>query len=137
MNKHIYLSFVFYFFFAGNIEAQQQSPVEYGSGLKVNLSEDESKYFRLITWHQVWIDMQNKSTPDGREKFTATPMLRRSRFLMYAQISDRFLILTHFGLNNLTLDCLDPTGYSSQTQLFMHDAWVEFKVFEKLYLGGG
>jgi len=137
MKKFLFFLLVSYLFFSEDTLAQQQPPVEYGDGLKVNLSEDKSKYFRLITWHQIWIDLQKKPAPDGDEKLTATPMLRRSRILLYAQLSDRFLILTHFGLNNLTPDCLDPTGFSSQTQLFMHDAWVEFKIFKPLYLGGG
>jgi hypothetical protein len=116
----------------------QKPPSEYGGGLKVALSEDGQKYFRLITWHQFWLDLRNTSDPiTGEDKFTATPMLRRSRMLLYAQLSERFLILTHFGLNNLTPGGMDPLGYSPQAQLFMHDAWVEFKVNENLFLGGG
>ena len=122
------------FFF---VQGQQTPPAEYGSGLKVSLSEDGKKYFRLITWHQFWLDMKESPQPDGSNQFTATPMLRRSRFLMFAQLSDRFLIVTHFGLNNLTPAGLHPTGQSSQAQLFMHDAWAEFKVTDWLYLGGG
>lgn len=118
--------------------AQQKIPADYGSGLKVSLSEDGQKYFRLITWHQVWLDMKNQTDPiSGEDRFTVTPMLRRSRFLMFAQLTDRFLIVTHFGLNNLTPAGLDPVGYSAQAQLFMHDAWAEFKVNDYLYLGGG
>lgn len=116
--------------------AQQKAPAEYGGGLKVNLNEDGSKYFRLIAWTQFWLDMKNQNV-NGEDRFTATPMLRRSRLLFYAQLSDRFLILTHFGLNNLTPAGMDPTGQSSQAQLFLHDAWVEYKVFDQLYLGGG
>ena len=116
----------------------QKPPSEYGSGLKVSLSEDGQKYFRLITWHQVWLDMKNQTDAlTGEDQFTVTPMLRRSRFLMFAQLTDRFLIVTHFGLNSLTPSGLDPTGQSSQAQLFMHDAWAEFKVNDYLYLGGG
>lgn len=116
--------------------AQQKAPTEYGSGLKVNLSEKGDKYFRLITWHQFWLDGKTESV-NGEDKFTVTPMLRRSRFLMFAQLTDRFLILTHFGLNNLTPSGMHPVGHSPQAQLFMHDAWVEFKVTDNLYLGGG
>ena len=124
-------------FSCGLLKAQQKVPSEYGSGLKVSLDASGEKYFRLITWHQFWLDMQNVKTPSGEDQFTATPMLRRSRFLIYAQLSDRFLIMTHFGLNNLTPAGLDPTGQSSQAQLFMHDAYVEYKVMPWLYLGGG
>jgi len=137
MKKTTRLAFMALVLFATSAMAQQKSPTEYGGGLKVNLSEDGQKYFRLILWSQVWLDMKNQKTLAGEDKFTATPMLRRSRFLMYAQLTDRFLILTHFGLNNLTPAGLDPTGQSSQAQLFLHDAWTEFKVNEHLYFGGG
>lgn len=120
-----------------NAYGQQTPPAEYGGGLKVSLSDDGSKYFRLITWHQFWLDMNETTNNAGEDQWTATPMLRRSRFLLYAQLTDRFLILTHFGLNSLTPAGLDPTGQSSQAQLFMHDAWVEYKVFDQLYVGGG
>jgi hypothetical protein len=114
--------------------AQQATPTEYDSGLKVSLNTNGTKYFRLITWHQFWLITNSLNAED---KLTLTPMLRRSRFLMYAQLSERFLILTHFGLNNLTPAGTDPFGYSPQAQIFMHDAWVEFKVIDQLYLGGG
>ena len=132
------VSVIVFVFFTLSAIAQEQKkkvPTEYGSGLKVNFNEDGSKYFRLITWHQFWLNGQLPA--NSSDEFTLTPSLRRSRFLMFAQLSDRFLILTHFGLNNLSASGLDPTGQSSSAQLFMHDAWVEYKVFDFLYLGGG
>ena len=109
----------------------QKNAAPYGSGLKVSLNEDGSKYYRLITWHQAWLqaDMANPTM--------VTPSLRRSRYLMFAQINDRFLILTHFGLNSLSPAKMDPTGQSSGAQLFMHDAWGEWKVNKHLYVGSG
>ena len=109
----------------------QQNAAPYGSGLKVSLNDEGSQYFRLITWHQAWLQA-NLEDPG-----LITPSLRRSRLLMFAQISDRFLILTHFGLNSLTPAKMDPTGQSSAAQLFMHDAWCEWKVNDKLYVGSG
>jgi len=64
--------------------------------------------------------------------------LRRSRMLAYAQISDRFLILTHFGLNNLSAGNMDALGNRSDgPQLFMHDAWGEYKFSDYIFVGGG
>jgi hypothetical protein len=120
------------FLFSAN--AQDKPPTEYGSGLKVDLNEGGSKYVRFITWHQFWLTSNSFNSGDDLE---LSMRLRRSRFLAFAQISDRFLILTHFGLNNLTPSGLDPTGQSSQAQLFMHDAWAEFKINDYLYMGGG
>lgn len=111
----------------------QGSP-DYSGGLKVKLNDDGSKYFRLISWHQAWLTAAENS----EENYKVNASLRRSRYLMFAQINDRFLILTHFGLNSLNASNMDPVGKSSSAQLFMHDAWVDYKVFEKkLHLGAG
>jgi len=103
--------------------------------LQVKLDESGDKYIRFITWHQMW--MQGASEQKG-PKFS----IRRSRFLAYAQISDRFLMLTHFGLNNLTAATLTANPNSRQDNqssfLFLHDAWAEFAVVQKkLYVGSG
>lgn len=103
--------------------------------LKLNLNEDGSKYIRFITWHQVWATTQNFQTSDP---FSLATSLRRSRVLLFAQVSPRFLILTHFGLNSLNVGNMNATGVQSDgPQLFLHDAWTEFKVADWLYLGGG
>lgn len=104
--------------------------------LKLNLNDDGSKYVRFIMWHQVWATSNNLS--DNSSDFSVTPSIRRSRFLAYAQISPRFLILTHWGLNGLTPNNLTSLGNNGNApQLFLHDAWGEFKVADELYIGGG
>ncbi len=115
----------------------QGSP-DYTGGLTVPLNENGSKYFRLISWHQVWATAQK----DDQNQLQTDFLLRRSRVLMYAQINDRFLINTHFGLNNLGPDNMGangPVGEPGQSgQLFLHDAWVQYAVLKgKLDLGGG
>lgn len=103
--------------------------------LKLNLNEDGSKYIRFITWHQMWL--QGGSEQDGLRK-----SIRRSRFLAYAEISPRFLILTHWGLNslgagNLTANPNSQTA-NNRSLLFLHDAWAEFAVVPgKLHVGSG
>lgn len=125
------LLFVFLFSLTTVMSYGQKNAAPYSGGLKVSLNEDGSKYFRLITWHQAWLQ-SDMSSP-----LQINPTLRRSRMLMFAQINDRFLILTHFGLNNLRPTNMDPTGQSSAAQLFMHDAWGEWKVNDHLYIGSG
>jgi len=102
--------------------------------LQFKLNEDGSKYIRFITWHQMWL--QGTSEQKG-PKF----LIRRSRFLAYAQISPRFLILTHFGLNGLGAKGMtgNPNGEDkNNSTLFLHDAWAEFAVVpQKLYIGSG
>ena len=103
--------------------------------LKLNLNEDGSKYIRFITWHQMWL--QGKSDQSG-PKFS----IRRSRFLAYAQISPKFLILTHWGLNSLGAGNITANPNSqvanNRSLLFLHDAWAEFAVVPgKLHIGSG
>ncbi len=117
---------------------QGQGSIDYKGGLKVKLSEDGSKYFRLITWHQMWATTQNMATDPGGMQLSTDFRLRRSRFLMFAQINKRFLVLTHFGLNNLSTASMDPVGKGAGAQIFMHDAWADFTVIPKvLHVGGG
>ncbi|WP_461587099.1 hypothetical protein [Winogradskyella sp.] len=103
--------------------------------LQLKLNEDGSKYVRFIMWHQLWMEANS-----NRESLRYS--IRRSRFLAYAQISPRFLILTHFGLNNLNAGNLtaNPNTQSSNQSslLFLHDAWAEFAVEPgKLHVGTG
>ena len=102
--------------------------------LTLKLSEDGKKYVRFITWHQMWATFSQGAEDNIQTEFR----LRRSRFLAFAQVSPRFLILTHFGLNNLTSASMDALGFQDGAQLFMHDAWAEYRVVDKfLYIGGG
>ena len=104
--------------------------------LVLKLDDSGHKYIRFITWHQVWATSQNLS--DENADFRITPSIRRSRILAFAQVSPRFLILTHFGLNGLTPDNLSSLGNNGNApQLFLHGAWTEFKVADPLYIGGG
>ncbi|MBL7809136.1 MAG: porin [Saprospiraceae bacterium] len=130
--------------------------------LTLKLNEDGSKYVRFIMWHQFWMtatqnnpdtrDVQGKLI-DGSENadgaWSTDIALRRSRFLAYAQISPRAMILTHWGINNQSFigGGTPPNGPNATTTasnngkkpaLFIHDAWTEFEVSKnKLYLGAG
>ncbi|MEZ4950147.1 MAG: hypothetical protein R2784_12270 [Saprospiraceae bacterium] len=102
----------------------------------VKLNDDGSKYVRFIIWHQQWLTSNNLSAENS--KFQVNSLARRSRFLAFAQVSPRFLILTHFGLNNLSTGNMTSLGNNGDgPQFFLHDAWTEFKVADQLYIGGG
>ncbi|MCB0553344.1 MAG: porin [Phaeodactylibacter sp.] len=119
-------------------EAQKPEVDHSYKPLTLKLSEDGNKYVRFIIWHQQWVQTNNLAVEDS--KLQLTSLVRRSRFLAYAQISPRFLILTHFGLNGLTPDNLTSLGNNGDSpQLFLHDAWTEFKVSNDnaLFIGGG
>ncbi|MCI4667838.1 MAG: porin [Bacteroidia bacterium] len=132
MMKTIY-KFVLLFVLASlvSIAAHGQYSPDYKGGLKVSLNDEGTKYVRFITWHQMWATFSNDQV-----NFS----LRRSRFLAFAKINDRFLILTHFGLNNLSPAQMGtaapvPSG-SGNGRFFMHDAWADVTVV-KGYLNVG
>lgn len=104
--------------------------------LTLSLSEDGQQYVRFIIWHQQWMVTNNLAVPDAKTQ--VTHMVRRSRFLAYSQLHPKILILTHWGLNNLTPQGMTALGNDGDPpQLFLHDAWTEFKVNDALYIGGG
>jgi hypothetical protein len=130
--------------------------------LTLKINEDGSKYVRFIIWHQMWATatQNNPDTRDARGElidgsdgsksaWSTDVALRRSRFLAYAQISPRALILTHWGINNQSFidgasrpngpnDASVLSNRGKKPALFMHDLWTEFEIKkDKLYLGAG
>lgn len=112
--------------------------------LTLRLNEDGTKYLRLIMWHQFWV-RATENNP-GTASITGEPAahsfdigLRRSRMLALAQISPRFLILTHFGINNQTFaNGGAPGAGPKKPGMFIHDAWTEYALVQnKLHLGAG
>ncbi|MEL6862876.1 MAG: porin [Bacteroidota bacterium] len=104
--------------------------------LTIKLDKSGKKYIRFITWHQMWVTSNNLTADDQRTQFSAS--IRRSRFLAFAQVSPKFLILTHWGLNGLTSGNLNALGNQGNgPQLFLHGAWTEFKLTNELYVGAG
>lgn len=118
----------------GAQETKSTYPVSNYKPLKIDISENV--YIRFIIWHQQWVQSNNLKADDS--KFQLTSLARRSRVLAYAQISPRFLILTHFGLNGLSQNNMSSLGNNGDgSQLFLHGAWTEFKVVDQLYIGTG
>lgn len=117
--------------------AQEAGDVDHSyKPLKLNLNEDGSKYVRFIMWHQLWVTSNNLSDENANAQLSTS--IRRSRFLAFSQISPRFLILTHFGLNGLSPNNLTSLGSNGNSpQLFLHDAWAEFMLSKSLYVGAG
>ncbi|MEM6380571.1 MAG: hypothetical protein AAF705_20470, partial [Bacteroidota bacterium] len=120
---------------AAKTKKEKKEPATY-KPMTVKLSDDGSKYLRLIMWHQIWATTNNLAVEDSKTQLNTS--IRRSRILAYAQISPRFLILTHFGLNGLNTGNLTSLGSNGNApQFFLHGAWAEFKVNDHLYMGGG
>lgn len=125
------------------IDVRAQGYDYYGEGIKLKFGEDSAKYIRFITWHQIWTRMSEHnagSTRLGQDAPTSFDFgVRRSRFMAYAQVTDRFLVLTHFGINNQTALSGGMNGRDGQrAPFFMHDAWADFKLFKDyLHVGAG
>jgi hypothetical protein len=119
--------------------AFSQGSPDYGGGLKVNINEDGSKYFRIISWAQFWAQHNSDKPLDsnGNEQEDLNFSLRRARILMYSQINKDFLILTHFGLNSLNGDNMSPTGVKDNSQLFFHDVWAQYSLGKNNAIGAG
>jgi len=116
-----------------------QGSSEYGGGLKVNINQEGSNYFRIITWAQFWAQ-HNPDKPldaNGHEQEDLTFSIRRARLLLYAQLNKEFLIVTHIGLNSLNADNMSPTGTKDNAQFFLHDAYVQYNLGKKHALGAG
>lgn len=117
----------------------QGSP-DYGGGLKFNLNPEGTKYMRFIAWNQIWLrsSEMNPGTMIGDEALTKQEdiSLRRLRLLAYAQISPRYMIVTHIGINNQTFinggasgsGGTGGYGNGKKPGLFFHDAWNEYAV---------
>jgi len=133
-----------------------QGSSEYGSGIKINLNPEGDKYMRIIAWNQIWIrDTENNpgSAINGESVSSTTDIgNRRLRMLAYAQFSERYKIVTHFGVNNQTFinggaaGSTGTGGYGAGKKpgLFFHDAWNEYTIILpkennpfSLTLGGG
>lgn len=113
----------------------------YGKGIKFNLTDNGESWVRFIAWTQVWLRMihNNPGTMvDGEEKdVDFDVMLRRVRMLFFGQLTDRVMMLTHFGINNQTFNNNAFVDDNTPT-FFVHDAWVQFEAIKRhLYIGGG
>lgn len=133
----------------------QGSP-DYGGGMKFNINPEGTKYMRFITWNQIWMRSaeMNPGTLVGDEPASRQEDIgmRRLRLLAYAQISPRYMIVTHIGINNQTFinggasGSAGTGGYGAGKKpgIFFHDAWNEYAVVLpkenkpfSLSLGGG
>lgn len=120
--------------------AFSQGSPDYGGGMKFNLNPEGTKYMRFITWNQIWMrsSEMNPGTMIGEQGVNTQEDigLRRLRLLAYAQISPRYMIVTHIGINNQTFINGGASGSSGtggygagkKPGIFFHDAWNEYAV---------
>lgn len=117
------------------VDAQESSEKE-KIELVYSFNEAGTHYVRATGLAQVWLrntQMNPGTTIDGYDKENYTDIsIRRLRFQLYGQLTDRVFFYTQFGMNNFNFHSTKYQG------AFFHDAVVEFAVDpEKLSLGGG
>ncbi|CAA6823288.1 MAG: conserved hypothetical protein [uncultured Aureispira sp.] len=135
MIKIIYfIAFLYLVALAENIQAQG-SP-DYSGGFKIKLKDDGSKYIRIISWAQIQVNTTLPSSVLNTNTQVAFN-LRRARVLMFSQITDKFLILVHFGQNSLNASTMSPTGKGAGSQLFFHDVWAQYSLHKNHTIGAG
>ena len=112
----------------------QGSP-DYNGGFKITFDENQpDKFLRIIGWTQFQMDYR----PDVPSGISNTDfLLRRSRLLFLGQITDKFLFVSHIGLNSLNASNMDPVGKGPSAQMFLHDAWIQYNLFDEVTIGGG
>lgn len=125
---------------AASHNATAQNSEHYGAGLKLGLNPEGSKYVRFLVWNQIWA-RYNDNNPgtlvNGTPSSSSMDIgARRLRMLAYAQISPRYLVLMHYGINNQTFVNGGGSGSSGtggygqgkKPQIFVHDAYNEYAV---------
>ena len=130
-------------------DAKVKDSSEYGRGMTFVLDDEGKKYIRFLTWGQVWTSFteNNPGTIDADGDFKDNSLdigLRRVRFLTYAQLTEKYLILLHVGINNQTFTTggdtgtrefgsdtrgFGPGGVGKKPQVFVHDFWNEYTIF--------
>jgi hypothetical protein len=124
------------------VVAQAQDKPKELNELKLNLNDSGSRYIKATFLNQVWL-RYDQSNPGTRvlgepKNETFDIGLRRTRFQLYGQMTDRVFIYFQFGQNNFNY--LSQNAGNRKLQAFFHDALGEYRVTkgnEKLILGSG
>jgi hypothetical protein len=122
-------------------DAAASSSSNYGRGMTVVLDDKGKKYIRFLTWAQAWTAFteNNPGTVNAYDELKDNALdigLRRVRFLTYSQLTEKYLILVHVGINNQTFTNgggsgsggVGPYGAGKKPQVFFHDVWNEYAV---------
>ena len=133
MTRYLILFFILIIYSSNNLHAQG-SP-DYKGGFKIGLDQDRpDKFLRVISWTQAQMNY-NDDVPD--DVSNTSFLLRRSRLLFIGQITKDFLTVFHIGLNSLNSQNMDPVGRGDGSQVFLHDAWVQYNLNENVSVGAG
>lgn len=117
--------------------AQSQSTAIFSDGkVQFSFNSDASRYVRITGLNQVWLrhtELNPGTTLYGSPLSSISDIgIRRLRFQVYGQLTDRVFFYTQFGQNNFSFRSPQYTG------AFFHDAVTELRVHEDhLSMGAG
>jgi len=130
-------TFIYCLLFMGGINAQEK-PQDYNlPEIKKSLNEDGSHFIKAGILAQFWgryNENNNGTTVDGYpQKNTSDLAIRRLRFNIFGQLTDRIAFHVQFGQNNFSYLSKQQTGS------FFHDALGEYRVSQKgnITIGAG
>lgn len=143
--KHLLILGAFVACVAAPAALRAQGSEDYTGGITIKLNEGGTKSIRFITWLQMWAryyETNPNTLLDGRAVSNFSDIgIRRARALWYSQISPRYLVLLHLGINNQTFNSGGVPGggvtgnggtgqptLGKKTGLFFHDFWNEYAV---------
>jgi len=116
----------------------QNQPIK---DLKYSLNDDGSHWMQFTLMNQTWLryNQSNRGTTVEGEAANQTfdIGLRRTRFQMFGQVSDKVFVYFQVGQNNFNSQY--NIGANRKNAMFVHDALCEYAVLpkNKLKLGGG
>lgn len=110
--------------------------------LKLNLNDVGDHYIKATFLNQIWF-RYNQSNPGTLvlsvpKTETFDVGLRRTRFQLFGQLTDRVFFYFQFGQNNFNY--LSQNAGNRKFQVFFHDALGEYRITqgsENLIVGGG
>lgn len=112
----------------------QQLDKKYKEGLKIYLSDDSTKYIKATGLAQIWVRYSNNnpgSTIYGTpKKETFDVGLRRVRYQIMSQVSNKVFFYTQIGINSVNSLSARKTG------LFFHDVTGEYSVYKNYFTVG-
>lgn len=140
MNKHCVCMALICLLVNFNLFGQEKS--DELSEMKINLNESGKHYIKATFLNQIWL-RYNESNPgtlvQGEPMSETVDIgLRRTRFQLYGQLTDRTFFYFQFGQNNFNY--LSQNGGNRKLQAFFHDALGEYRVSketDQLIIGGG
>ena len=136
--KYLTLIFAFFsVFFLDLSEIKSQTNSVYNNGeLKIKLNEEGSHYIKGTFANQIWLRYTDNNP--GSTVFNVPQKevfdigIRRMRFQLYGQITDRVFFYTQLGENNFTYLSKQFSGF------FIHDAITEYTAVKThLSIGAG